>query len=115
MGHAVQAGIQENGVCGGERDQGKGKVDDEDKEAVAALEGVSKRDTVTVERLCCKEHGQEGTLYCKADEKVICGVCAVQGEHREHEIITLREAYVLQKVSCTSFTHTVSSESILNT
>ncbi|XP_052321924.1 tripartite motif-containing protein 44-like isoform X2 [Oncorhynchus keta] len=89
------AGIQENGVCGGERDQGKGKVDDE--EALAALEGVSKRDTVTVERLRCKEHGQEGTLYCKADEKVICVVCAVQGEHREHEIITLREAYVWQK------------------
>ncbi|XP_041693918.1 tripartite motif-containing protein 44 isoform X3 [Coregonus clupeaformis] len=95
------AGLQENGVCGGERDQGEGKVDDEeddgDEEAVVALEGVSKRDTVTVERLRCKEHGQEGTLYCKADEKVICVVCAVQGEHREHEIITLREAYVLQK------------------
>ncbi|KAK9952780.1 hypothetical protein ABG768_018587 [Culter alburnus] len=59
--------------------------------------GAGKRETVTVERLKCKEHDQEGSLYCKHDQRIICVVCAVQGEHREHEIITLREAYLWQK------------------
>ncbi|RXN06556.1 tripartite motif-containing 44-like protein [Labeo rohita] len=67
--------------------------DDEQKPSL----GANKRDTVTVERLKCKEHGQDGSLYCKHDQRIICVVCAVQGEHREHEIITLKEAYLWQK------------------
>uniref|UniRef100_A0AAV2KZE7 B box-type domain-containing protein n=1 Tax=Knipowitschia caucasica TaxID=637954 RepID=A0AAV2KZE7_KNICA len=55
------------------------------------------KNTVTVERLRCKIHGQEGSLYCKTDEKIVCVVCAVQGEHKEHEIITLYEGWVWQK------------------
>lgn len=84
------AEVVQNGVALGHGAEGG----EDGKEAAADL---GKKNTVTVERLRCKEHGQEASLYCKADEKIICVVCAVQGEHRDHEIITLYEAYVWQK------------------
>ncbi|XP_068612957.1 tripartite motif-containing protein 44-like, partial [Brachionichthys hirsutus] len=76
---------------------GEGAGGTEAGQETMAAGDAGKRDTVTVERLRCKEHGQEGALYCKTDEKIICVVCAVRGEHYGHEITTLHEAYLWQK------------------
>ncbi|XP_064408083.1 E3 ubiquitin-protein ligase TRIM39-like [Latimeria chalumnae] len=45
----------------------------------------------------CKEHGQKLNLFCEEDQKMICLLCELSGDHRFHNIKPIHEAYEICK------------------
>ncbi|XP_072892921.1 zinc-binding protein A33-like [Hemitrygon akajei] len=45
----------------------------------------------------CEEHEEELKLFCETDKTLICLVCAVAQEHREHRFMPIKEAVKIYK------------------
>ncbi|XP_072331803.1 zinc-binding protein A33-like [Scyliorhinus torazame] len=48
-------------------------------------------------KLHCEEHQEELKLFCETDKKLICVICIVSREHREHRFIPIKEAVKIFK------------------
>ncbi|XP_072892839.1 zinc-binding protein A33-like [Hemitrygon akajei] len=48
-------------------------------------------------KLYCEEHEEELKLFCETDKTLICVICAVAQEHREHRFMPIKEAVTLYK------------------
>ncbi|XP_072115408.1 zinc-binding protein A33-like [Mobula birostris] len=45
----------------------------------------------------CEEHEEELKMFCETDKKLICVICAVAQEHRQHRFLSIKEASELYK------------------
>uniref|UniRef100_UPI00398E5FF3 zinc-binding protein A33-like n=1 Tax=Pristiophorus japonicus TaxID=55135 RepID=UPI00398E5FF3 len=54
-------------------------------------------------KLHCEEHQEELMLFCETDKKLMCFVCAVAREHREHRFTPIEEAVGIYKDQLKSF------------
>ncbi|XP_072913747.1 zinc-binding protein A33-like isoform X1 [Hemitrygon akajei] len=48
-------------------------------------------------KLHCEEHEEELKLFCETDRTLICLICAVAQEHREHRFLPIKEAVKIYK------------------
>ncbi|XP_072894327.1 nuclear factor 7, brain-like [Hemitrygon akajei] len=48
-------------------------------------------------KLHCEEHEEELKLFCETDKTLICVVCAVAQQHRQHRFMPIKEAVTLCK------------------
>ncbi|XP_072914013.1 nuclear factor 7, ovary-like isoform X2 [Hemitrygon akajei] len=48
-------------------------------------------------KLHCEEHEEELKLFCETEKTLICVICAVAQEHREHRFMPIKEAVKIYK------------------
>uniref|UniRef100_UPI00398F7768 E3 ubiquitin-protein ligase TRIM50-like n=1 Tax=Pristiophorus japonicus TaxID=55135 RepID=UPI00398F7768 len=60
-------------------------------------------DTLTVmsgssgEQENCRDHHNPLSLYCEQDQQIICGLCGIIGQHKQHKITPLSSVYERMK------------------
>ncbi|XP_078471012.1 E3 ubiquitin/ISG15 ligase TRIM25-like isoform X2 [Lampetra planeri] len=47
----------------------------------------------------CREHSEELKFYCTVDRSLVCSTCTIAGEHKGHDVTTLKKEYETRKES----------------
>ncbi|XP_056288646.1 E3 ubiquitin-protein ligase TRIM69 [Pseudoliparis swirei] len=62
---------------------------------------------------CCSRHREELKLYCEEDQELVCLVCGLSQEHRNHTMVCVQEAELKYRASLNSSMDSLKAE--LNT
>nr|XP_032836316.1 E3 ubiquitin/ISG15 ligase TRIM25-like [Petromyzon marinus] len=46
----------------------------------------------------CGEHSRELEFYCTVDSNLVCSTCTIAGEHKRHDVTTLKKEHETRKV-----------------
>jgi len=61
---------------------------------------------------CCSRHREELKLYCEEDQELVCLVCGLSQEHRNHTMVCVQEAELKYRVSSALTVHGLTSVEI---
>nr|XP_032834605.1 E3 ubiquitin/ISG15 ligase TRIM25-like isoform X1 [Petromyzon marinus] len=45
----------------------------------------------------CREHSRELEFYCTVDSSLVCSTCTIAGEHKGHDVTTLKKEHEIRK------------------
>lgn len=51
----------------------------------------------------CRDHHNPLSLYCEKDHQIICGLCGIIGQHKQHKLTPLSSVYERMKVMISAF------------
>ncbi|XP_071030472.1 E3 ubiquitin-protein ligase TRIM62-like [Oncorhynchus clarkii lewisi] len=85
----------------------------EEREGLLGDMGVPERSLAPAPAPCCARHREELKLYCEEDQELLCLVCGLSQEHRNHNMVCVHEAQQRYRASLSSSMDSLKGE--LNT
>nr|XP_032836362.1 E3 ubiquitin/ISG15 ligase TRIM25-like [Petromyzon marinus] len=63
--------------------------------------------TASLDERRCPEHKRELEFYCTVDSSLVCSSCTIAGEHKGHDVTTLKDEHETRKTHVGEETRTV--------